>query len=175
MPRTIRALSTALALLLATILADGAVTPAGAQETGWTSVRLAGGPAYELAVTPVLKPAKPYDILTQSVLAAGTEVDRQRRATRLETARAYHGAVLAGRSLPHLLAMRAAYGDIVADRRASFDEGTVTRQAVLDADASLASIESKIVAAREARSSALEALAALTGLAAFPGHEAFTA
>ena len=65
--------------------------------------------------------------------AAGTELDRQRRTTRRETARAYHGAVLAGRSLPLLEAMRAAYADIVADRRASFDEGTVTRQAVLEA------------------------------------------
>ncbi|MCX7029069.1 MAG: TolC family protein [Spirochaetes bacterium] len=98
--------------------------------------------------------------------AAGTELDRQRRSTRRETARAYHGAVLAGRSLPHLSAMRAAYADIVADRLASFDEGTATRQSVLDARASLASLEARIVAAREARSSALEALAALTGLAA---------
>jgi outer membrane protein len=98
--------------------------------------------------------------------AAGTELDRQRRSTRRETARAYHGAVLAALSLPHLSAMRAAYADVVADRRASFDEGTVTRQAVLDAEASLASLDARTVAAREARSSALEALAALTGLAA---------
>jgi outer membrane protein len=99
-------------------------------------------------------------------LAAGTELDRQRREIRRETARAYHGAVLAGRSLLHLSAMRAAYADIVVDRHASFAEGTVTRQAVLDAEASLASLDARIVAAREARSSALEALAALTGLAA---------
>jgi outer membrane protein TolC len=97
--------------------------------------------------------------------AAGTELDRQRRTTRREAARAYHGAVLAGRSLPHLSAMHAAYADIVADRHASFDEGTVTRQAVLDAEATLASLEARVVAAREARSSALEALAALTGIA----------
>jgi outer membrane protein len=97
--------------------------------------------------------------------AAGTELDRQRRTTRREAARAYHGAVLAGRSLPHLSAMHAAYADIVADRHASFDEGTVTRQAVLDAEATLASLAARVVAAREARSSALEALAALTGIA----------
>jgi outer membrane protein TolC len=98
--------------------------------------------------------------------AAGTELDRQRREIRRDAARAYHGTVLADRSLPHLSAMRAAYADIVADRHASFAEGAVTRQAVLDAEASLASLEARIVAAREARSSALEALAALTGLAA---------
>jgi outer membrane protein TolC len=98
--------------------------------------------------------------------AAGAELVHQHRTTRRETARAYHGAVLAGRSLPLLEEMRAAYVDIVADRRASFDEGIVTRQAVLEAQASLASIESRIVVAREARSSALEALAVLTGLAA---------
>jgi len=98
--------------------------------------------------------------------AAGTELDRQRREIRRDAARAYHGAVLAGRSLPLLEAMRAACADIVADRHASFAEGTVTRQAVLDAEASLASLEARIVAAREARSSALEALAVLTGLTA---------
>jgi outer membrane protein len=98
--------------------------------------------------------------------AAGTELDRERRDIRRETARAYHGAVLAGRSLPLLEAMHAAYADIVADRRASFAEGTVTRQAVLDAEASLAALDAKIVSAREARATALEALAVLTGLAA---------
>ena len=98
--------------------------------------------------------------------AAGTELDRQRREVRRDAARAYHGAVLADRSLPHLSAMRAAYADIVADRHVSFAEGAATRQSVLDAEASLASLEARIVAAREARSSALEALAALTGLAA---------
>ena len=97
--------------------------------------------------------------------AAAAELDRQRREVRRETARAYHGAVLAGRSLPLLEAMRAAYADVASDRRASFSEGTATRQAVLDAEASLASLEARIVTAREARSSALEALAALTGLA----------
>jgi outer membrane protein len=98
--------------------------------------------------------------------AAGTELDRQRREVRRETSRGYHAAVLAARSLPLLEAMRMAYLDIAADRRASFEEGTVTRQAVLDAQASLASLEARIVAAREGRASALEALAALTGVAA---------
>jgi len=98
--------------------------------------------------------------------AAAAELDRERRDIRRETARAYHGAVLAARSLPLLEAMRAACVDIVADRTASFAEGTATRQAVLDAQASLASLEAKIAAAREARATALEGLAALTGLAA---------
>jgi len=98
--------------------------------------------------------------------AAGTALDRQRREIRRETARAYHGAVLAARSLPHLSAMRAASADIVADRTAAFTEGTATRQAMLEAQASLAAIEARMLAAREARASALEALAALTGLAA---------
>ena len=98
--------------------------------------------------------------------AARTELDRQRRTTRRATARAYHGAVLAGRSLPLLASMRSAYADVLADRTASFAEGTVTREVVLDAEASLAAIDAKIVATREAWTSALEALAALTGLAA---------
>jgi outer membrane protein TolC len=98
--------------------------------------------------------------------SAAVELDHQRRTTRRETARAYHGSVLAARSLPLLTAMRAASADIVADRTASFAEGTVTRQAVLEAQASLVSLDAKIVAAREARATALEALAALTGLAA---------
>ena len=74
--------------------------------------------------------------------------------------------MLAARSLPLLEAMRAAYADILADRRASFAEGTVTRQSVLDAEASAAALQTRIVAAREALASALEALAALTGLGA---------
>lgn len=102
--------------------------------------------------------------LDRSAAAAGLE--QQRRDIRRETGRAYRGAVLAARSLPLLEAIRAGWADIVADRRASFAEGTVTRQAVLDAEASAAGLEAKIVAAREARESALEALAALTGLAA---------
>jgi outer membrane protein len=98
--------------------------------------------------------------------AAAAELERQRREIRRQTARAYYGAVFAGRSLPLLEAMRAAYRDVLADRRASFAEGTATWQAVLDAEASLASLEAKLVEAREARSSALESLAALTGLEA---------
>jgi outer membrane protein TolC len=98
--------------------------------------------------------------------AASAGLEQQRRDIRRETGRAYRGAVLAARSLPLLEAMRAAWADIVADRRASFAEGTATRQAVLDAESSAAALEAKIVAAREARASALEALAALTGLAA---------
>jgi outer membrane protein len=97
--------------------------------------------------------------------AAAAELDRQRREVRRETARAYRGAVLAARSLPLLEAMRAACAEVAADRCTSFAEGTATRQAVLDAEASLASLEAKLVATREARASALEALAALTGLA----------
>lgn len=98
--------------------------------------------------------------------AAAAELDRQRREIRRETARAYHGAVLASRTLPLLETMRAAYADLLADRRASFAEGTATRQAVLEAEVSLASLEVKIIGAREALSSALEALAAFTGLEA---------
>jgi len=98
--------------------------------------------------------------------AAAIELERQRRDIRRETGRAYRGVLLASRSLPLLEGMRAAYADVVADRRSAFAEGTATRQAVLDAEASAASLEARIVAAREARESALEALAALTGLAA---------
>lgn len=96
--------------------------------------------------------------------AAAVDLDRQRRDVRRETGRAWRGAVLAARSLPLLASMRAAYSDVLADRAAAFAEGTATRQAVLDAEASSAALEARIVAAREALATAREALSALTGL-----------
>jgi hypothetical protein len=73
MPRTTRALVAVLAVTVLAALSGGSAVTQG-QENAWTSTRLTGGPAYDLAITPVIVKAKPYDKLTQSILAAGPEV-----------------------------------------------------------------------------------------------------
>jgi photosystem II stability/assembly factor-like uncharacterized protein len=81
MTRTLRALLGVLTLSCLAVASGGQVVPTEAQAPTWTSVRLSGGPAYELAVTPVIKTAKPHNILTESVLAAGTEMQVQDRGS----------------------------------------------------------------------------------------------
>ena len=62
----------ALALLAAAVI--GGPGTALAEDPGWGTVRLTGGPAHDIAVSPVVRKALPYDELTQIVFAAGTEV-----------------------------------------------------------------------------------------------------
>lgn len=90
--------------------------------------------------------------------------DGAKRDAAREANRAYYSAKLARDSAPILNELHDLATAIVADRQASLDEGLGTRERLLSAEADLAAIEDQIVQAREGAQSALESLAALTGL-----------
>ena len=103
------------------------------------------------------------DLASLQVDAAGTDViARQRDIERRSTA--YFGALLARRSQEVLQRIRDTAAEMVADRQKSFDQGTINRESVLEAGATLASLEAKLTEAEQSESTALESLGILTGL-----------
>ena len=77
---------------------------------------------------------------------------------------AYFSALLARESEQVLHGSADTAAQIVADRQKSFDQGTINREAVLEAQANLASIEAKLAEAEQSKATALESLGILTGL-----------
>ena len=74
----------------------------------------------------------------------------------------YFGAVFAREAEQLLAEMHRVTGDIVADRRLNYAEGTVTREAVLEAEAQLAELHAALTETRESGEDAREALAFYT-------------
>jgi outer membrane protein len=105
-------------------------------------------------------------ISEREVAAAGAELAGQRRDTARQAHAAYFGALLAERSLDLLAGMRTAAQAVLEDRQRAFEEGASIRQDVLQAEAALASVESKLVEAEESSATALEGLSMLTGVPA---------
>lgn len=101
--------------------------------------------------------------------AAGTELVAQQRDIDREVHRAYFGALLARDSETVLKRIRDAAAEIAADRQKSFDQGTINKETVLEARASLASIEARLVEAGESKATALVSLGILTGMEPKPG------
>jgi outer membrane protein TolC len=98
------------------------------------------------------------------VEAAGTELVRQRRDIERDVRRAYHSALLAGESEKVLRRIAESSALIVSDRRTALDQGSLTREAVLEAQAHSARIEARLAEAVQSRATALENLGVLTGL-----------
>jgi len=78
--------------------------------------------------------------------------------------RAYYSALLSRESLAVLTELRALAESILEDRRSAKDEGFSTQEQVLSSAADLASMDARLVQAREGEASALESLGLLTGL-----------
>lgn len=91
--------------------------------------------------------------------ARSASLDARRSANR-----AYYSALLSRESLAILAELRALAESILEDRRSAKDEGFATQEQVLSSAADLASMDSRLVQASEAETSALESLGLLTGL-----------
>jgi len=104
------------------------------------------------------------DLAGLEVDNAATQLVAQQRDIEREVHRAYYSAVLARDSEVILARVEDTASQILSDRQASFDQGTINRQDVLEARADLAAIEAKRVEAGQGRQTALESLGILTGL-----------
>jgi outer membrane protein TolC len=104
------------------------------------------------------------DAAELQVEAAGIELVRQRRDIERDVRRAYNSALLAGESEKVLRRIGESAGRVVSDRRIALDQGSLTREAVLEAQARSARIEARLAEAVQSRATALENLGVLTGL-----------
>jgi outer membrane protein TolC len=95
--------------------------------------------------------------------AAGTELLAMQRDIDRDVHRAYFGVLLARDSETVLRRIRDTAVEIAADRQKSFDEGTINKETVLEAQANLASIEAKLAEAAQSKATALESLGLLIG------------
>jgi outer membrane protein len=104
------------------------------------------------------------DAAALQVEAVSSDLVRQERDLDREVNRAYFSALAARESTRILTDIRDAVAGISQDRHTSFDDGSVTREAVLQADADLEAIQARIVQAEEGGKTARETLGILTGL-----------
>jgi outer membrane protein TolC len=104
------------------------------------------------------------DLATLLADGSASELIAQQRDIERQVHQAYFGALLAQDSEAVLQRLRNTADDMVADRQNAFDQGTINREAVLDAQSSLATIEEKLVEAHQSKETALESLGILTGL-----------
>ena len=103
------------------------------------------------------------DLATLQSRLADTDLAKARHDAVRDANRAYYGAVLAGQSKAILAELKDLAASILADRRAAFDQGQVTREQVLAAEADLADVSEKLVEATENEADARESLSILTG------------
>ncbi len=104
------------------------------------------------------------DLAALAADSAANDLAAQRRDIRREVHRAYFAALLAGQSADVLQGLRDTAAQIVTDRQKAVEDGTTTKLSVLQAQADLAQIESKLVQATQSRLTALQTLGMLTGL-----------
>jgi outer membrane protein len=104
------------------------------------------------------------DLAALQADAAANDLAAQQRDVEREVRRAYFSALLAEDSAAVLEKLEGTAGEIVSDRQKAVDDGTSNREAVLQAQADLAQIQSKHVQAVQGRFTALQTLGMLTGL-----------
>ena len=104
------------------------------------------------------------DVAALAVDRAGTDLLVQRRDIDRQVHRAYFGALLAQKSATVLQRLRDTAAHIAADRQKSFDQGTITRETVLQARADLSTIEARLTEAEQSEATARESLGMLTDL-----------
>jgi outer membrane protein TolC len=104
------------------------------------------------------------DAAALQVESAATDLVTQRRDIEREVHRAYYSAVLAGESETVLRRLADTAGMIVADRQTALDQGSITREAVLEARSHRAQVDARLAEAQQSRATALESLGVLTGL-----------
>jgi len=104
------------------------------------------------------------DLASLQTDAAGADLVTQQRDIDREVHRAYFGALLAERSEKILRRIRDIASEVLADRRKALEQGSITPDAVLETQSSLAALESKLIRAGQSASTARETLGILTGL-----------
>ncbi len=104
------------------------------------------------------------DAASLQVESAATDLIAQQRDITRQVHRAYFSALLARESVKVLRDLSDTAAAIVADRQAALDQGTGTRESVLDAQSRKAQVDSQLVQAQEGEATALETLGMLTGL-----------
>lgn len=104
------------------------------------------------------------DAAALQVDSAGTDLLAQRRDIQREVRRAYYSALLARESVTVLQGIANAAAQVVADRQAALDQGTLTREAVLEAASRRAQVDARLAEAVQGSATALESLGILTGL-----------
>ena len=103
------------------------------------------------------------DLAALAVEAAGTDLVAQQRDIDRDVHRAYFSALLARDSETVLKRIRDTAAGVAADRRRSFDQGTINWESVLEAQQSLASVDARLSEAEQGKATALESLKILTG------------
>ncbi len=103
------------------------------------------------------------DLASLQAEAAGTDMSARQRDIDWQVRKSYFSALLAYRSQDALKRMRDTAVVIVSDRQKGFDQGTITRESLLEVKATLASLEAKLTEAGQSESTALADLAVLTG------------
>ncbi len=106
------------------------------------------------------------DLASLAVDAAGTDMSARQRNIDWQVRRSYFSAVLAHTSQDVLRRLRDTAALIVADRQKSFDQGTLNRETLLEARATLASLDAKLAEAGQSEATALAGLSVLTGIEA---------
>jgi outer membrane protein TolC len=96
--------------------------------------------------------------------SAGTDLVSQRRTIERDVRRAYFSALLAGQSETVLRRIADSAAMIAVDRQTAFEQGTLTREAVLEAQSRRAQIDARLIEAGQSRATARESLGVLTGL-----------
>lgn len=104
------------------------------------------------------------DAAALQVDSAGTDLVTQRRDIDREVHRAYFGALLAQESVKVLRGIAGSAAQVVADRQTALDQGSITREAVLEAASRRAQIQARLAEAVQSNATALESLGILTGL-----------
>jgi outer membrane protein TolC len=104
------------------------------------------------------------DAAALQVEAAGTDLVSQRRDMERDVRRAYFSALLAGESEKVLRRIVESAAQIVTVRQTAWDQGSITRESVLEAQARRAQIEARRIEAEQSKATALESLGVLTGL-----------
>jgi outer membrane protein TolC len=104
------------------------------------------------------------DAAMLQVQSAGTDLLSQRRDIEREVHRTYFGALLASESEAVLRRIADCAALIVSDRQSALDQGTLTREAVLEAQARRQQVDARLSEAAQSKSTALENLSVLTGL-----------
>jgi len=148
------------AVSLGTIEIPAADTTIGAQLHNYFSV--AASLAQPLFTWGKIKNA--IDVASLQADSAANDLVTQQRDGDRQVSSAYFAAVLAEQSAAALRGLLDTAAQIVADTQDALDQGATNREAVLQARAAMATIQSRLTQAEQGRATALESLGILTGL-----------
>lgn len=136
-------------------------------------------PTYFKVTATLTQPLFTWGKLTEALRAAeldldiaGEEYQQKEKLVDRQTCLAYFGVLVAETTAALLAQAASVAGEIMSDRENAFEEGVVTRQAVLEAAVTKASLTAELARAREAGATARLTLGRLTGTS--PGDAVLT-